>query len=725
MPRLALLASLVGLLALVGCDDARLTPTPLTYRNSFADGADGWAQFEALANIQDSDLGKVHSIKVLVFDVLTAPKVYFVNSKTYALHYDFAHDLDAKRFPTRDVFDQVVYWDPAHKHAMATLLLYPELTAPSLSLPPSVHAPLSLQFFPSDNQPPANARALYKLVRDRMPMLPKTGNDKRLVYTPANSMQVQDLVKDQKAFVADGVSWLLQTELYANLTLQACNSGVTFGTLRKISGDQLMAGDVSYRDIVLLERLPLDLPLVGGTITEEFQTPLAHVNLVAKAHKTPNLALRNASTDPRVQPFIGKLVRFEVHPGGFELREATADEINAFWKKKLDRPEFKPKTDLGVVGVTDLDKVGYGSSSAFGVKTSNYAELQKLFAQQTAVVQQITGGHQTTFTRAGLGVPFSAYEAHLLAAQVSATDCDDAAQDCAMQGDVFVDACQRGAGVCKAVVASDKATNLRAYIATIIVREDFLADSPLRAALLHGVRWKIEHSPVDATFSADLDAAILAKFGPHPIKMRLRSSTNAEDLPGFSGAGLYQSFTASNSDPSKSPTKVIPRTWGSVWTFRAFEERSYWRVSHLDVRMGVLIHESFPDEQCNGVIISENVADPTSWGFYVNVQQGEASVTNPEGGITPETFTIYWNWLPGPIGGAANIEVRVDRVRYSSLSPGIALMTDAEIGRLAYAMVLAHDHFAKLYGKSVLAFDAEFKINDALRNLYIKQIRPY
>ena len=113
------LALVLATLALAACSGS--ADDPPVYRTMLSAGLAGWDQYEALASIDDSDLGKVHSVKVLIFDVQTAPKVYFIDSKKYALHYDFAHALDASRFPTRDVFDQNVYWDPQHKHAMATL----------------------------------------------------------------------------------------------------------------------------------------------------------------------------------------------------------------------------------------------------------------------------------------------------------------------------------------------------------------------------------------------------------------------------------------------------------------------------------------------------------------------------------------------------------------------------------------------------------------------------
>ena len=70
------------------------------------------------------------------------------------------------------------------------------------------------------------------------------------------------------------------------LRLQLLNQGVGYGTLRVMSPADLEAEPVSYQDIVVLTRLPNEAPLSGGTITEELQTPLAHVNVAARARGT-------------------------------------------------------------------------------------------------------------------------------------------------------------------------------------------------------------------------------------------------------------------------------------------------------------------------------------------------------------------------------------------------------------------------------------------------------
>ena len=74
---------------------------------------------------------------------------------------------------------------------------------------------------------------------------------------------------------------------------------------------------------------------------------------------------------------------------------------------------------------------------------------------------------------------------------------------------------------------------------------------------------------------------------PGGTSLRYRSSTNNEDLPGFSGAGLYDSKTQ---DPEETENdgidKSIKGVWASLWNFRAFVERDFHRIDHTKAAWG-------------------------------------------------------------------------------------------------------------------------------------------
>lgn len=122
---------------------------------------------------------------------------------------------------------------------------------------------------------------------------------------------------------------------------------------------------------------------------------------------------------------------------------------------------------------------------------------------------------------------------------------------------------------------------------------------------------------------------------------RFRSSTNAEDLDGFNGAGLYTSKTGILNHPKRTIEKAIKTVWASAWGFRPFMERDYFGIDQQSVAMGVLCHRNFEDELANGVVITKNLYRPNYRGFVINSQYGETSVVIPPDSAVCEQVICY------------------------------------------------------------------------------------
>jgi phosphoenolpyruvate synthase/pyruvate phosphate dikinase len=492
------------------------------------------------------------------------------------------------------------------------------------------------------------------------------------------------------------VLWVTRTELYKDIKLQLLNPGKAYGTLRVMSPEELDKAVVSFNDILVLTRLPNSLPIVGGTITEELQTPLAHVNLMAQSRGTPNIALLGASLDPRIAPFVDKLVKFEVGKEGFSISETTLAEAQKYWDS-LKKDPFFPEHDDEVEGLPTFAEFGFADSRAFGVKAANLAEMTHIIPDSTPD---------------GFGVPFHYYDQFMATAKATPALCEKAREDCVKEGR-SEEICGQALGVCKK--HAGEGAVFWDYVTALLADKDFKGETLLREACLDNLVWMIRNSEVDPEFGAMLDARVAELMGDH--KIRLRSSTNSEDLPHFSGAGLYVSVSAVAAG-EKAASKRILEVWASIWKWKPFEERAFWNIDHLSVRMGICASRSFPDEQANGVLITQNIADPFSFGYYVNVQLGEISVTNPEDGSTPEAFSI----LPKPGGG-----IQIARLYFSSLSPDKAILADGEVTALYDTCRKVQKHFAKLYDQDpyYFALDVEFKFEGPERKLYLKQVRPY
>lgn len=136
---------------------------------------------------------------------------------------------------------------------------------------------------------------------------------------------------------------------------------------------------------------------------------------------------------------------------------------------------------------------------------------------------------------------------------------------------------------------------------------------------------------------------MVARLGSN-TRLRFRSSTNAEDMDGFSpGAGLYTSKTGVIGDTSKPVDKAIKKVWASLWGYNAFQEREYFQMDQSMVAMGVLVHRSFPDEAVNGVAVTRNIYRPSKASGLLLMHSLAASVVASVGpGVTSERNLICY-----------------------------------------------------------------------------------
>jgi hypothetical protein len=652
------------------------------------------ARFASLAVTSVTELGPVAAVKFYVSDFDGSPRVYFQNTRKFPLHYGFARDvLHVGMTPAQ--FESAVYHGFSRTAVAGTLLDYSELDLPADGQRPALSHPIVLQLFPEDDLEPGMIRKLALLLEERLGIASLSGGERRLVYVPASVERERAADGQRDTLARADVAVRRQADLYAGISEQLLNRGVSYGTLRVATPAALVSEPFSVRDIVVLERLPNELPLLGGTITEELQTPLSHVNVAARARGTPNLALRKATKDPRLTPYFDRLVRFEVRSSGFSISAATTEEAEAFWNSNAREP-LVPKSDLSTSGFLSFDEMRFEDSIRVGAKAANLGLLRRLLGEVAPT---------------GFAIPFSAYRDYLASNLVTESSCERALRFCSERTHDEA-RCERARPSCLASAESGR--NLEEHLRQLLGEPAFVADTRLRQVSLLFVESLVREGTVDPVFAAALDARVRTQFGD--AQVRLRSSTNAEDLPEFSGAGSYESVSAT-SDGENAASRRIREVWASVWTFKAFEERAFWNIDHLAVMMGIAVNPAVDEEAVNGVIITDNLLSKGAAGYYVNIQAGEISVTNPVGGAVPEIVTI----------DVDTTAPTIVRQRYSSLSAERALMTDDELALLARTVQRVVTYFAPLYGKSEssLALDLEFKLVGSDRRLLIKQVRPY
>lgn len=460
---------------------------------------------------------------------------------------------------------------------------------------------------------------------------------------------------------------------FTNIVFQGLAPGVAYGTLTYIPTDELSRQTLGERQIIITNDVPNDIDFVGGLITETFQTPLAHVNILSQSRNTPNMALPNAHLLAEINTLLGRMVRLEVNEGGYTLRAAELSEAEAFWQAKNPHGEkLEPRLDAQFSSLVDLKYASIDDLPRIGGKAAQLAELFKVNLQDT----QCNEGAVFAVPDGAFAVPMAFYLNHLRSSGAQA-DLDQLLKD-------------------------------ELFHTDLIYRKKALAD----------LQQKILSFPVDAALLDQINTWAKARFGKKTL--RFRSSSNTEDLAEFNGAGLYESVSAKLDNPDESVEIALRTVWASLWNLRAFEERENSNVDQSQVAMAVLVHRSFPDERANGVAVGRNVLDVTRTDqFYFNIQAGEASVTNPAPGVLTED--LIYQWPPRT--------PTLTYQSYSSLLPNQRVITPTEVRALACSVDSIQRHFRRLLDPNQqnrwFTIETEFKFLGEERRLLIKQVRPY
>ncbi|MCH2225699.1 MAG: PEP/pyruvate-binding domain-containing protein [Crocinitomicaceae bacterium] len=439
------------------------------------------------------------------------------------------------------------------------------------------------------------------------------------------------------------------------------------GRVRVITDWDSQSADIRPTDIILLKDIPLVFPLVSGVIVTEFQTPLSHVSLLGKNRKIPICAYTKLFDHQEIIALDGEVVSFTVLQDTFILEKTNADLTQKWKSKRL----LKLKEDFSVDSLVPIKYVSEKTRYSVGNKAANFGELYRY--SETIPFNT---------PESAFAIPFHFYQQH---AQRSGIN-ERIAQ----------------------LVEKDNLSRSR-----IEVQQD-----------LEFIRRMILNKELDSILLKDV-VAMIKQLGPY-TRMRFRSSTNAEDREGFSGAGIYTSKTGEIGNDLKPIDEAIKKVWASLWSFGAFMEREAFNIDHNYVSMGILVHRSFPNEAVNGVAITTNLYRQDYLGFVINAQLGDESVVQPDGTVQCDQFICYPDETVSVYGQQ---EGGIDIIDFSSLNNGKLVMTLDEIQELANTLELIKKKYLRKHytQKSYFGFglDLEFKLDETTRELYIKQMRVF
>lgn len=481
-------------------------------------------------------------------------------------------------------------------------------------------------------------------------------------YLILNTAHVVSVMKDETK-----IPTISPSEIYNGQKYQPISKYSSNGTLRVIHDWEAEKDSIRPTDIIVIQDIPAVFPLVQGVIVTQFQTPLSHVTLLGQNRKIPICAHVDVFKMKDLLKFDGQIVSFQVEQDTFFIKKSDVKLADIWQAGKPIRLSKNAKVE-GLIPVKLLEE---RYSNIVGCKAANFGELNLYAARIGFKVPE-----------SAFAIPFFYYEQHVTGVNAQSK--------------------------IESLLAKDNRNR-----SSIAIKKD-----------LEEIQNLILNGKVNATLISDVEKMII-ESGPFR-RMRFRSSTNAEDREGFSGAGIYTSKTGEIGNPKKPIDGAIREVWASLWSYNAFMEREAFNIDHSTVAMGILVHRSFPDEEVNGVAITSNLYRDDYLGFVVNAQLGDESVVQPNGTIQCDEFICYPDETVSMYG---KTEAGIDIINYSSLNDGQLVMTEAEIQHLANVLELIklkylRSHYTReTYFR--FALDLEFKLDKDTRELYIKQMRIY
>ena len=340
-------------------------------------------------------------------------------------------------------------------------------------------------------------------------------------------------------------------------------SGVAAGTLHVVTE----APDAAQFDedaLYVLNRVPPDLPPVSGLLTTGGGNTVSHVQLLARNLGIPTVALTPAQVEALAR-YDGTRVFLAVSPGG-AVRMVPARRMSA-----RERALTAPAATDTLIHIS-TDEIVLSHDSLMPVRALRAADSGRIVGPKAANLGQLAALFPS-HVPSSLAIPFGVFRTHM---------------DQPMPG-------------------TDG--SYWDYLTTIFAerRTGRAGPSARVQHRLDTLRTAIRHMPLRPDFRSALRRRFRAVFGGAmgTVDVFLRSDTNMEDLPTFTGAGL--NLTVPNVVDSTAIFDAVRRVWASPYT-----ERSYrWRQRVLDnpeqVYPSVLLQRSVPADK-SGVMITTGVS---------------------------------------------------------------------------------------------------------------------
>ncbi len=353
-----------------------------------------------------------------------------------------------------------------------------------------------------------------------------------------------------------GIDRISADEIQKNQSYLALNTGEAVGRIHIIEKLDDTV-EIGDNEILVLKDLPPTLPQVRGIIVAEPSTPLSHVNILAKGWGIPNIYIKDA--DKLLKQYDNRWVRLTAELDDRQIVPASREDL-------IENPSTAPTAapgNLEVKKLASLSEMRKKDSIIYGSKSANLGEMMNAKIPNTIVP-------------AGFTVPFYWYEKYM------------------------------------ADNGFDK------IIDDLMDDNDFVHNPRVRRAKLENFRVMLQNGKFDQKLKAEIIQKWNTELGERAVFVR--SSSNAEDLPNFSGAGLYE--TVKNVKTDEKIIEAVKTVWASLWNFDAYESRVRNYVNQDTVYMSALIQVGV-NMDSGGVMFTTDPFDSENKGaVYISAVWG-------------------------------------------------------------------------------------------------------
>lgn len=616
-------------------------------------------------------------------------KVHFINNNRYPFHADYVGEQILLKKPGEidleiDTFNQSVYFDLDRRFYFGILSLQKAtVEGPDAQF-------YTLETVEVDTMDQAMVEYFFRTVREWVDPLVST------LFKPANTLQEQIV----KGIDPVALPRIFSHELFAAARFIALNPGKSTGRIRAFKSEmeyKRVSHTIEWYDIVVMHRVPDDIPRISGIINAHQTTPLSHTNVLASGWKIPNCIQIGIFDQIEKERLHEAWVEYTVENSASELSLVRVDEPSELlqapaWKVnrvEIESPEIANTPILSLRDLRASDRYKYGT------KAANLGEIRHLLANGS---ERMLGFYRMARPPRENLMP---HLARFLGVNEDA-DIAQAAHD----------------------FMKHNLTVPRGIAIPFSFQQEFLESSPRIQQAIGKLKMALELNADETdTLCLKLQQMIRSVRMPDKIRNRIdseiaknlsgvsafviRSSSNAEDLQGFSAAGIYESISSvSKADKIFLSIKEV---WASLLSPRSVRLRHQVGISLDDCYMGVVVQEMVASE-IGGVLVTMNPANTKDFrSVYMNLSA--KSVENIVNGSVLPIQMIY-----------STVEGGGRTLSLGDFPNGITEGQAEMLQKLAFAGRLLQSHFSPDYTFSQ-PVDIEWLAS--AEGISILQLRPY